>query len=489
MASIARSVASGSAWSYGAQIGAIVMQLGYAAITSRLVSAQVFGTYSVALLISNLVAILSVAGLGQSVARSKVVSPEMLRGLGSIALMFGVMAALLISPFAEGWALLWGDESAKNSIVIVGAAALFAPSVGLLSGVLRRDEKFKELAQGTMFSTLAALVISAFLAGITGVPEALIAAPVMTQIFSYCFFQIAAGWSTLPGRLRRDLVGHLSFSWRVSLANLMAYGIENLTRFSVARFVGPSALGAWNRGDVMTTTPFDKLQSAMMQALYPQFRHDVAGSERTRRVWTDILIVVGWVTAPACAFLAGAIPSLVPLILGPGWNFASQIAVVLAIAAGFRGVSIQLASALEALSLFRWIWSTHALLLLVQLVMCFAVFQTSTVWPAVIGCVLVPIVRHGLQVYLCRKAGLLHAFALLKGYLQITIVCIFCALLSGTASYATITFQLGPLNSFLLLCEATLLTVLGFLLMGRKLPIIVILHRYGLFRRNMDDGK
>lgn len=483
MVSTARSVASGSAWSYGSQVASMVLQFGYAAITSRIVGPDAFGAYAVAVLVANLVAIISAAGLGQSIARSVDATPDAIRGLATVALCYGVAAALVITPLAPVWAELWGNSHAGSSIQLVGLSAALAPSVGLLSGILRKRRNYRMLSICTVVSNALALVVSAILVATFRTPEALIAAPALTQLFSYISFQIASKGAALPGRVLREVLTHLSFGWKVSVANVLAYGIENVGRFAVSRAVGQAALGYWNRADVLTTVPFDRLQGAMIQALYPELGGQRLDRARMQRVWTDVLVIVGWISMPASAFIAGAVPSLVPVILGDDWNPVIGICVLLAIAAGFRGSSIQLASALESVGYFGWIWATHALLLLVQVGCAVLVFSFQQILPAIIGMLIVPLLRHVVQVYLCSVNGLLSASRLISNYVWILLAAVGCGSVSFTASIVVLSIDAGYLVCGLALVSALgIIVSVAFLVRGR-LPIILIAKQYGFLSK------
>ncbi|TWD48164.1 O-antigen/teichoic acid export membrane protein [Arthrobacter sp. AG367] len=479
MTSTARSVAAGSAWTYGAQLVSMALQLAYAAVTSRIVGAESFGIYSVAVLVANLVAILSAAGLGQSIARSLHEPEKTIRGLASVAAGYGLIAAVFIAPLSHFWASLWGNTEAALSIQLVGLSAALAPSVGLLSGFLRRQRKFRVLAVSTAASTALALLVSGLLVWIFRTPEALISAPVLTQLFTYVAYQTACRGTAFPGRVSRNVLHHLSFGWRVSVANLLAYGIENVGRFAVSRAVGQTSLGLWNRADVVTTGPFDRLQAAMSQALYPELARAQEDSGRQRRVWTDVLVVVAWISLPASAFLAGAVPSLIPLLLGPDWDAVVPICMVLALAAGFRGSSIQLASALEAAGYFKWIWVTHAFLLSIQIGCAAAVFLWLQPFPAILGMLIIPIARHILQGWLCSRRAILDGKRLISNYGHIILASGLCGAFSFGVSVLAIEIKAGVLASGALFGLAAAMVLIGAYVLRKKLSVWDIASRYG----------
>lgn len=456
------SLTSGAVWMYGAQVVSIFVQFVYAAIASRFVTPTEFGIYAIALLISSFAQILSVSGLGQSVARSDDVDRRLLSSLATYGLFLGVAAAALVAGPSSLWAGLLSDRAASSSIALVGVAALFAPSVGLLSGLLRRLGRFRQLSLATIAATLLSQSISILVVVVNPSAVSLVLAPVLLQVVLYVCCQSFLPHRVLPGRLVRETLGHLSFTTKTTGSNILSFVVDSAPKAAVSSGMGPAALGFWNRADVLSTIPFDKLQSSISQVVYPQYRHHLSGTSDARIFWTDALLVSAWVSVPVSAFLAGGAPILVPLLLGPGWESVVPIAVALLISAGLRGPSIQLAAALEAAGRFRWIWITHAVLVSLQVFVVMAIFLTDSLWPGVVSIAAVALLRHAIQLRQCLGEPLLASQRLLRGYSEVLLASIVLGLFAASVSYLAEWQELGSLSSASLLAIglAVLLAIL-----------------------------
>lgn len=411
-----QSLASGAAWMYASQLLSIAVQFVYAAIVSRLVAPEDFGYYAIALLISSLAQILSVAGLGQSIARADDAGPRVRASLASYGVILGTIAFMAVSVPAPIWARLLSDSKATSCIAAIGVSVLIAPSVGLISGYLRQLGQFRLLAIVTMVATLVAQVLS--LAVVFNQPTALAlaVAPVLQQVVMYIGLQMCAPAPVWPGRIVRDSRSHMSFTAQATGSNVLSYVVESAPRIAVSTIAGPGALGLWNRSDVLTTIPFDKLQASFSQVMYPRFGQSLSGP--TQAIWTSALLASAWISIPITAFLAGAAPTIVPIVLGNNWGSIVPIVTLLMIAAGLRGPSVLLASAVESIGRFSWVWATQAVLIVLQALAVVAIFFTHSWWPGILSVALVAISRHAIQLALSARQQLVHLGMVFRGYTE-----------------------------------------------------------------------
>lgn len=407
---------TGVAWNLSAQLGTAILQFLYAGVTSRLMGAEGFGAYAIALIVSGLVTLVANGGLGQSVSRMIEVDQSRLRGLTSYAVLLGLAGATALFFTAGLWASLWGSADSESLIRWLSLSALVAPHLSLVSGYLRRQSSFRSLAAATFFSNALGMTIGlAFVIG-TRSPASLIASPVAAQIALWLILSTVTRWQLI----RVGSLGHareeIGFSWNVTIAGILAYLANNLSKWSVSRWVSPSTLGQWNRSDVVTVIPFFQLQTAISQVVYPEFRHDRNESERSRTVWPDLLGLVAWVAVPASCAGAVALPQIIPILFGPGWDLAAALSAPMSVICGVQVVTTVLGNAVEALGKFAWIWASQAIMILVQVVGVVATALTKSVIPAVISLGALVVGRQLWYLALCIRGGIIDGRLLTRNY-------------------------------------------------------------------------
>jgi O-antigen/teichoic acid export membrane protein len=468
---------------YAAQLATIVFQFVYAAITSRAINPAGFGSYAIALAVSGLVTLVAVGGLAQAVARMDALTLGRLRSLVTYATLLGAVAGAFMWCTADAWAYLWGDQGATAIVRWLAIGASVAPMAALSGSLLRRQGRFKAIAILSLATNLIGMVLGVTAVMVLRTPEALVVSPVVAQIALLVASLVLSG-RALRGfaRIRKGSI-EVAFSAQLVPAKLADYVIGNATKFSTSRWVGVDAFGFWNRADVVTSLPIQQIQTAIVQAISPEFRHDIHDSSRANRVWTDMLILISWVALPLAGLAAVVVPFLVPVMFGRGWDTTAALVPWLAIAAGFQMLATILASAIEVLGRMKWIWSTAIALLVVQAAGAIALFLFRDLIVAMICLVSTQILRHAINIWQCGRLGYLDVPKLMRGYLTA---------LSATACLAFFAWLVCVLTSGALstgasagaiVSGAIVVVVCAVLVLAKsKLPPVKIAIAYGILR-------
>lgn len=479
-----RRVAFGAAWSYGSQVATIMFQLAYAAIVSRLAGANEFGAYSVALSVTGLILLIANGGMSQAVARLIEVENSITGSLASFAFIMGAVVGAFTFFTSDFWANLWGAPGAADTIRWLSLGAVMAPWFSLTAGLARRQGQFAKLAIVTVIANVVGMVLGVVAVAIWGTASSLVVSAVSAQALLVAWLTWCHRQYLRPRSLSLALP-HIVFSVKLLGAGVLQYAVGNIGKLSATRVFGPSVMGQWNRAEVLTTIPMQQAQSAMIQAVYPEFRHDLESSARAKAVWADMLLLVAWISLPAGMVLAVFAPMLIPWILGAEWDLAAQFAVPLSIGVAIQPVSVLLASALESLGSFRRIWATDVVLLLGQIALVGWMLSAKDVSIMVWGIALTNTVRMVLHVVLATRIGYLDFARFSRGFAAALVTAGFVWVLCKVNEVA-IRFainggspnSLWPLIGSLFILGAG--AVILFLLRSR-LPPIVLAKRHGLF--------
>lgn len=412
-----KALASYAAWMLGSQIATALLQFGYAAVTSRLVPDTGFGAFAVALSLAALVTLIAQGGLGQAAARTPELHPGKLSFLILFAVGLGIVAGSLLVALARPWATLWDAPNAVAPARLIGVTAFLAPLCGLLLGVMRRLGEFRAIAVSAVVTSAAGMGVGVVAVMLAPGPLALLVSPVVATILMTIVALILTRhqWRARPqfAAAREDL----GFAWRVLGLTMLAYLIGNVGKWSVSRWTGTDSLGQWNRADVLTTVPIEQGSGALTRAVYPEFRHDIGVQSRTRRAWTDYLILTAWACFPVAAILAAAAPIATAVLFGPGWGLAATIAPLVAIRAGISAVDTALGSALESVGRFRLLFTTAGVSVAVNAAGAVITAITGSWVAALVGLLAAVLVRHLLNVILTSRHGALDGRRLAGGYL------------------------------------------------------------------------
>ena len=470
-------VARGVFWTYGAVITTSILQLGYAAFTSRAADQVAFGHYSIALTSAALVMLLANAGLGTAVTRRQDITGQYLRSLMLYCVTIGLVAAAVTWLTAPLWALVWGDEGIIPPLRLLSIAAFEAPALGLLTALGRRESKFARTASIVFASAALGFAVGAVAVMLRPSAASLVVSALVSQTFTVFTLAwtersrlVQRGWHW---REARDDIG---YSASITGSRILAYFSGNAGKYGVNWALGASVLGQWNRAEVVSSIPLQQLQNAMTQAVSPEFRHDRRDYSRAQRVWPELLGMVAWSTWPLAALGAGVAGVLVPVILGPGWGQAATLVPALLLLGALQMVVMLLNSAVEVVGMMRAVWLGQVGGLMVQVAGGVAAFATESIWPAIGGAAAALALMHAVHLVAASMRGLVSLRVVAFAYIGPALV----AVMLGLDAWALV--REARAGSLLVLMPIS--TFVGGLAVAwvfrRRLPFVVIARRYGV---------
>ncbi len=477
----ARVTAHGAAYNYAAQLLTVVLQFGYAATTSRLLSPDAFGAYGGGLTIAGFIIVLAIAGLPQAVSRMPVLAVGRLSALLAYSVGVGAIAGLFTAFTGPFWAALLHIPQAAPVLAVMAVNVFFTPLLAVGTGVMLRHARFRLLAAITFGMNVFGMIVGVVAILLTHSPAALAVSATVGQGLAAVTFLILS---------RRDLVGrpegtHLVqdvvFSGRLTGSTAVSYTAANVGKIFVSNTLGAVPLGHWNRADVITTVPFFQVQQALTQALYPQFRHDPADPLRARRIWADLLGLVAWVVVPAAAVLAAVSPVIVPVFFGDRWAIVALLAPPLAILGGVKVLFFVLVSALEVLERMRWVWAGHLVALGCSIAGGVVAAVERDISPAIAGALIGLFAMHIVHLVLCTRAGMLDLPGLLRQYAWVLVA----SVVLGASAFGVAAFArtLAPVLAIAALVVYALVCAGVVWLLRGRLPLFVIARKYGILGR------
>jgi O-antigen/teichoic acid export membrane protein len=454
----------------------------YAALTGRLVPPAIFGAYAVAISTAPLVLLLANAGIGNAAARASELSQAQVRALATVALGLGLAAAGIVWLLAVPWSSLWGNPEAADAIRWSALGVLPAPFLGLLMGLSRRAGEFRRLSMTSTGGGLLGMAFGAACVWHFRSAASLVTMSVVATTAQTVLLLMVVGRGARPGPLRLDVIEHLRFGAKVVMANGIGYLAGALPQLAISRGVGAAMLGSWNRATVTTQVPLEMIQNSLVQVIYPEFRHDIGTTNRSSRLWLDLLSLVAWVMLPLGAVVAASAYYALPVILGPGWQTAASLAPWIAIASAINMPAVILGSALEATSRFGGVWVPRIWGLVVMVLSAIVALETHSVVPVIVGTLVGTAATHSMQLRYVRRYAIFPVHLLLRVYLRVglatggvgLVTTLWLSAISAAESWAIKI----PLFVAVVLAAGTVLWSARF-----HLPPVKIARSYGVFTK------
>jgi O-antigen/teichoic acid export membrane protein len=370
----------------------MTLQLGYAAVTSRLLAPSAFGAYAVALSGIGLMGVLSGSSLGQAAARREHDSPDIDRSLAALALALGSVSMIAAMLLASPWGRLWGAPESAGTTSILALSLPFTAVASVYAGVLRRLGRTTAVAARTAVAQVLGMVVGLAVVGLTREPWSLGVAVTTASVVSAVIVAHAVPRDrVLPGRPTRHVLEDLTYGGQSSLQSLLRTLSLQLTGWSISRFVGSAALGNYNRAQTLITIPVQRVQTALTFTLFPELR-PAGPMLRQRGTFTDLMILVSWPAVVLGGIGLFVAAPFVRIVLGPGWEQAAAMAPYAVLLGVIPIVGVPLGSAVEALGKFKvmtvaWLGQTLCIAAGVLVTA-----STASAYPAIVGLVCATVV-------------------------------------------------------------------------------------------------
>lgn len=312
-------------------IGRLLLQVGTTFVLARLLTPEDFGTAAVVLTLMAVAAICVGAPFEEAIAQRRVIRRAHLQTAAAASLLAALalggltsLAGVLLTASFDSEAIVW-------LIPFAGVILLANVPWTIAISSARRRRSFESIALanllGNAVGTVAAIALALGGAGVW----ALVAFRVVTQCAAALILTLRLRlwlfprWSTVHFR---ELFWFARFSLLARLLDDLVYLVFNYT---VAGLYGLAALGFLN----MALRVVEPLRGAIVAIVHNlAFAFFVHAGGEARRLAAQVSSTVShtsFLTTPVFLGLAAVAPLLIAVMAGPGWEPATQIAILLAL--------------------------------------------------------------------------------------------------------------------------------------------------------------
>jgi len=331
--SLTKSALSGVAWNWTGSAVLVVAQVGSTAATARLVPPAEFGLYAAAQAVYGFAGFFCMRAVGQELQRRAALGPQTVGTAMSISLAASLLVAACIGLGAPLWAGLWGVPDAAWAIRVFAMALLLQSAASVPLALLRRDLRFGRAATLETGALVAGMTTGVLLAIEFHSAVALAIGQAGGAAILLLATSFAAGYDLRPSFHRGDGRALSVFASQVGSLGFLAYCTNLLPGLFVAREFGAAVLGLFSRARLMAELPTDYALASIYKVVYPLYGRVRDDPARTGTLLRESLTLTTGFTWPAFAFLAGAAPIFVSVVLGPRWDDSAPYLTLFALGA------------------------------------------------------------------------------------------------------------------------------------------------------------
>lgn len=324
-------VLHGSALTISAQGVRVVATLVSAAVLGRLLTPEEYGAVGIALAFNGFVIVFRDLGLVQAATRVPELSREAASSVFWINTFGAGLCTIIIAALSPvvGW--LFDDPTLTLIALALAPTALIAGLGGQARVDLNRRLEFGRIAVADAGPAVLGAA-GAVLAAIAGAGVwALVINQWIVAAARTIWTWVASGfrpgrhmWSAATPPILRHGV------W-LTISEFFYLGQRNLQRLILGGALGKDGLGQFDRAATLTEMPVQFLFTPLSTVAIPT----LATLQHDARRFGDALLrmagVLDFISAPIAAIAIAAGPDALLILLGPGWEEASNVAWILAV--------------------------------------------------------------------------------------------------------------------------------------------------------------
>lgn len=322
------------------QYSQIVVSMALIAVLSRLLNSTEIGVATIGLSIGTIVFTAREFATSEFlIQREQLQATEIRTGT---TLVFGLSAVIavglcLLSPFI---ATFYGDAALKDFIYMTAIAGLIDGLVSPHTALLRREMEFGSLTRinvgGAFANAFVALGAAWSGYGFMSLALALIAAALVRAILT--FHAKPEIWMFRP-----CLVGTRSifaFGGYKGASSVLDRLYESLPQLVLGRIMPLSAVGIFNRANLVCGLPDKLMLSAAFAVAFPAFSAEVRAKRAVKQSYLRMISYISVLFWPSSLMLAILADPVVNIVLGHGWLAVVPILQILCCATVFSFANI-----------------------------------------------------------------------------------------------------------------------------------------------------
>lgn len=316
--SLRAQVLSGAAWAAAGRIAAQLLQFAGGVVLARLLLPRDFGLLASVYVFAGFAAIFVDLGIGPAVVHARQLTEELLSAAFWLNALAGVVLALIMLVAAPALAALFHEPAITRIAPLLGLTFALSLSVVQIA-LLEREYRFRLLAIVELAGVVSGLAVTIAGALLGWSYYALAVGPVVQSLVLSCLCFAAVPWRPSLAANRRAFQQLWHYSAGLIGFNSVNYWVRNADNLLVGRYVGPAALGYYNRSYGLMLLPVTQVSQVVGRVVFPALSRVSDDAERLRNAYrTAVRVLVAGITPVVLALVAVA-PAFVHVVYGSKW--------------------------------------------------------------------------------------------------------------------------------------------------------------------------
>lgn len=306
------------------------------AVLSRLLAPQEFGTFALVLAIIGIGELFRDFGLSLAGIQATEITESQRSNLFWANTVIGLLLSAVTMSIAPLIAAVYGDARLTPIVIVVASTFLLNGASAQYRVGLVRAGGFKQLAIVDTLSPILALV------------AAIVAAEVGLGVYSLVTQALGLAIATLvmlvgfgrwlPGLPNRhdSIRSFIGVGSQLLSVQIISYISNNLDKVLVGKLYGAASLGFYSKAYTLYLQPLNQLLAPFTNLVVAALSKVREAPSQYLALLLRVQLAMNYAGFPVFAFVVGAAPSIVPLLLGPNWQPTIAVLQILCVGGTFQ---------------------------------------------------------------------------------------------------------------------------------------------------------
>jgi PST family polysaccharide transporter len=314
----------------------ILLSIVIGAILARLLTPTEFGLVALVTVFIGFFRLLSNVGIGPAVVQNQKLTDTDIESIFLFSLILGFLFGCLFFLSSTFIASFYGNPELVPIVQLLSITIFFTALQIVPNAILLKQLKFKKIG----IITISIQLISGALAILLAYRGFSYFALVYKSIFD-SFFTFLILFFLAPIRIKLRLNTEalkkiMRFSTFQFLFNFINYFSRNSDNLLIGRFIGPAALGYYDKSYRLMMMPVQNLTHVISPVLLPVLSEYNEDKAKIYSAYIKLVKLLATIGFPLSVFLYFAAPELILILYGSQWTESIPVFKILALSIGIQ---------------------------------------------------------------------------------------------------------------------------------------------------------
>lgn len=290
-------------------------------ILARLLTPEDFGVVATAMMIIGFATKFGEFGFHMGlIQRKEEISPIHVNTLFAMDLAFKLILWLLVYFSAPSIAVFFNNPHLQQVLPVIAFYMILECFSATPLTVLKREMNFKVTSIIGTIERFVTIFLAITLAALGKGYWSLVYSKLVGISTSALLAMSYTHWVPrfhVSRQAGREL---FRFGIMIFLRNLFRYGSDKVDYFFISKFLGPQALGFYEKAFELMRLPQRRLTRSVNRVIFSAFARIQDEPERIRKAFKKLILSISLVSYPMLGGLAFVAPLFIPIVLGHDWN-------------------------------------------------------------------------------------------------------------------------------------------------------------------------